>query len=48
VPEVSFRELTFLDPEENHEMAVEAYACRRCGRIQLLLDWQTSVLREES
>lgn len=42
------RELTFLDPEENHEIAVEAYACRHCGRVQMLLDWETSVLREES
>jgi len=40
------RELTFLDPEENHELAVEAYACRHCGRVQLLLDWETNVLRE--
>lgn len=41
------RELTFLDPEENHEMAVDAFACRRCGRVQLLLDWRTNVLRDE-
>jgi hypothetical protein len=40
-------ELTFLFPYEKREGAVNAFACRRCGSIQLFLDPRTDVLREE-
>jgi hypothetical protein len=41
------RELTMLFPDDRLERAVEAYACRHCGRVQLILDAETVVLREE-
>jgi hypothetical protein len=42
------RELTMLFPEDRLERAVEAYACRNCGRVQLILDAETIVQREEA
>ena len=39
-------ELTFLSLEDRLERAVEAYACRRCGRVQLMLQWDTVVERD--